>query len=90
VHKLYWAVVRGGAGLPDSGTVSAPVPAGEGRGLGDAAGPAPELGPGSRPTAAAPRTAERPAVTRFSVRARGPGGLAWLELEPVTGALPCS
>lgn len=83
MRKLYWAVVEGGGALPDAGELRAAVPGGAGAGD---AGFAPSPGAGAPP---GPRldegaAAERAALTRYRVRARC-DGLAWLELEPITG-----
>ena len=84
MRKLYWAVVEGGGGLPDAGELRAAVPSGAGA---DAAGSTPGLEPESPPGQRHGHgaAAERAAITRFRVHARH-DGLAWLELEPITGA----
>ena len=84
VRKLYWAVVEGGGTLPDAGKLRAAVPGGAGA---EAAGSATGSGSGSppRPQPNDGAAAERVAITNFRVRARH-DGLAWLELEPITGA----
>lgn len=84
VRKLYWAVVEGGGALPDAGELRAAVPGGAGAdAAGFAAPPGPGVPPGPRLDEGA--AAERAALTRYRVRARC-NGLAWLELEPITGS----